>query len=208
MSGRPQIGGIYFDAILAESSELRTDVSEYPLESKGTANDNAITRPMSLIMTVGVSDNLIKTALDAAGGLPGVLDAGIGVTAGVAASLLSGGAAALAGLGVTVGSAVATAGTSARSTRVLEAIRDLQRSHAVMTVVSAKTTYENMIITSTRQETTKENEGGLELVVELKEVVIKNRQADAITQNNNLPTNDSATTQGQAIVSVGEVTSQ
>lgn len=32
---RPQIGELYFDALLEESSELTTEVSEYPLEDGG-----------------------------------------------------------------------------------------------------------------------------------------------------------------------------
>ncbi|CRX53830.1 hypothetical protein RSG62_002675 [Yersinia enterocolitica] len=41
---RPKIGNLYFDALLEESSELRTDVSEFPLEDANTAHDNAVSR--------------------------------------------------------------------------------------------------------------------------------------------------------------------
>lgn len=30
---RPQIGNLYFDALLKESTELRTEVSDFPLET-------------------------------------------------------------------------------------------------------------------------------------------------------------------------------
>lgn len=52
---RPKIGDLYFDALLEESSELRTDVSEFPLEDASTAQDNAVTRSLALTMTIAVS---------------------------------------------------------------------------------------------------------------------------------------------------------
>lgn len=209
VSGRPQIGNIYFDAILTESSELRTDVSEYPLETGITANDNAVTRPLILTMTVGASDNLIKSAIAEAGSMQGLLSAGASITAGTAASMLSGGVAALAGLGITVGTqAIVSASGTKRSMTILEKIRDLQRENTILTVVGVRGTYKNMIIVNTRQETNKENEGGLELVVEMRQLNIIDRQGDASTQNANLPVNDTATTQGQATINLGQVQSQ
>ncbi len=205
---RPDIGGIFFDAILEESSELQTDVSEYPLENASTANDNAVTRPMYLTMTVSVSDNPIKTLMAEAGELSGVLGIGAGITAGIATSMLSGGAAALAGLGASIGLGIASTASSKRSVTVLEAMRSKQRESAVMTVVSSKGSYTNMIITSTRQETNKENEVGLELVVEMRQLVIINKNSKAEINNANLPANDSATTQGQSVVNRGEVIAQ
>jgi hypothetical protein len=207
-SSRPSISGIYFDAVLAESTELQTDISEYPLEDASSAADNAVTKPMTLIMTVGASDNLIKAATAEVGEFPSLLSAGIGITAGMAASVLSSGAAALAGLGATVGTASVSAGARRRSATILEAIRDIQRNNTIFTIVSSKGEYENMIITSTRQETNRENESGLELVVEMRQVILINRQADAATQNANLPVNDTCTTQGQAKVNLGSVVLQ
>ncbi|MCR9028325.1 hypothetical protein NXA99_07230 [Citrobacter amalonaticus] len=207
-TSRPNINGISFDAVLNEQTELRTEISDYPLEDATTASDNAVTLPLSLIMTVGASDNLIKAATAEAGEFSGVLSAGIGVTAGMAASVLSGGAAALAGLGLTVGAASISAGTRARSATILDAIREIQRSNTIFTVITSKGEYSNMIISNTRQETNKENENGLELVVEMRQVTLINRQGDATTQNANLPVNDTATTQGQATVNIGSVALQ
>lgn len=207
-TSRPNINGISFDAVLNEQTELRTEISDYPLEDATTASDNAVTLPLSLIMTVGASDNLIKAATAEAGEFSGVLSAGIGVTAGMAASVLSGGAAALAGLGLTVGAASISAGTRARSATILDAIREIQRSNTIFTVITSKGEYSNMIISNTRQETNKENENGLELVVEMRQVTLINRQGDATTQNSNLPVNDTATTQGQATVNIGSVALQ
>ncbi|CNB61057.1 TPA: hypothetical protein ACPY8E_003754 [Yersinia enterocolitica] len=60
---RPKIGNLYFDALLEESSELRTDVSEFPLEDANTAHDNAVTRALALTMIIGVSDNWFRELL-------------------------------------------------------------------------------------------------------------------------------------------------
>ena len=60
---RPDIGGLYFDALLEESSELITDVTEYPIETGAIGNDHAVDRPLRLIMTVALSDNLFKSAM-------------------------------------------------------------------------------------------------------------------------------------------------
>lgn len=63
----PQIGELYFDALLEESSELTTEVSEYPLEDGRSANDNAVYRPLIITMTVAVSDNWNKSLIAKAG---------------------------------------------------------------------------------------------------------------------------------------------
>lgn len=204
----PEISGTSFDAVLTESTELRTDVSEYPLEDASTAADNAITRPLTLIMTVGISDNAVKAATAKASSYPGLASAGASITAGTVASALSGSMAALAGLGLTVGSASLSATSEKRSTGALTAIRALQRGKKPFTIISSTGEYENMLITNTRQETNKENENGLELVVEMRQLTIINRQGDAATQNANLTAGDTCATQGQATVNLGEVTVQ
>lgn len=204
VSSLPSIGNIYFDAVLTESSELRTEISDYPLEDASTAADNAVTRPMTLTMTVAVSDNPVKSAIAQANEFSGVLSAGVSLTAGMVTSVLSAGAVALAGLGMTIGTAALSSGSEKRSSSVLNAIRELQRSKEPFTVISSKGEYANMLIVNTRQETSKENENGLELVVEMRQLILIDRQGDAATQNANLPVNDSATTQGQARVNLGE----
>lgn len=205
---RPEIDGAFFDAVLTEQTELQTEVSDYPLEDATTASDNAVTRPLTLVMTVGASDNLLKTATAEAGEFSGLISAGSSLTVGMAASLLSGGAAALAGLGATVGAAAISAGTRKRSSTLLDAIRKTQREKVVFDIITSKGEYKNVIITNTRQETTTENEAGLELVVEMRQLTIINRQADAATQNANLTANDTCATQGQARVDLGEIATQ
>ncbi|ARD61137.1 hypothetical protein Y71_14865 [Kosakonia radicincitans DSM 16656] len=204
---RPEIGGIFFDAILEETSELRTDVSEYPLENGQTANDNAVTRPMTVTMTVAISDNSVKALMDQAGDLSGLAGIGAGVATGAVSSLLGGGAAALAGIAASAGLAFAVSGRQ-RSEEALVNLRRLQRYNSILTIVGVSSSYDDMIITNTRVQKSKENEGGQEIVVELRALLIKNRNDSPATINSRLPAGDTAATQGQANVHLGEVTPQ
>lgn len=204
---RPEIGGVFFDATLEESSELRTEVSEYPLETAQTANDNAVTRPLTLTMTVAISDNPIKALAAEAGELSSVASIGAGVAGGMAISALSGGAAALAGMAASVGLTFASSGQT-RSESALQSLRSLQRDNTILTIVGDGSSYSNIIITSTRVKKEKANEGGQEIVVEMRQLLIKDRNGSAAAVNRNLPAGDTAATQGQANVNLGEVVPQ
>ncbi|MEQ4511750.1 MAG: phage baseplate protein [Dickeya sp.] len=205
---RPQIRGIYFDAVLEEASELRTDVSEYPLDNGATANDNAVTRPLTLIMTVAVSDNPVKTLMANAGQFSTIAGMGAGAAVGLGSSFLPGAAAAAVGVAASVGLSFVPASLK-RSTNTLDELRWSQRHHEVMTVIDASgKSYDNMIITNTRNQRTKANEGGLELVVEMRQLNIKNRKSLTATTNSNLPANDTIATQGQTQINIGQVTPQ
>lgn len=204
---RPEIGGIFFDAILEEASELRTDVSEYPLENGQTANDNAVTRPMTVTMTVAISDNPIKALMAQAGDLSSLAGIGTGVAIGAVGSLLGSGAAAIAGIAASAGLAFAASGRQ-RSEEALVNLRRLQRYNSILTIVGVSSSYDDMIITNTRVQKSKENEGGQEIVVEMRALLIKNRNDSPATINSRLPAGDTAATQGQANVHLGEVTPQ
>lgn len=206
---QPSIGGVYVDAVLEESTELQTDVTEFPIEDGSVGHDHAVVRPLRLTMTIGVSDNPFRVARakasEAAGALPG-LGVGIGAGLGVGAAIgrLSGRAAAVAGL---LAGAANTSGQAASySTTVLEKIRALQRDCAIIDVVPAKgPIYQGCMITRTYQQTTKANEGGLELVVELQQLQIINQQRTPLV---NPPVGDTAATQAQPTVDLGRVTAQ
>ncbi|EPP1151013.1 phage baseplate protein, partial [Yersinia enterocolitica] len=98
-------------------------------------------------------------------------------------------------------------GSQSRSTRsqnLLEQLRELQRSHTPFELVASRgAAYKNCLITNTRTQLKKENEGGLEIVVELLQLnIIYDTVAET---NDNLPYGDSAATQGQREYSFGEV---
>lgn len=194
----PQIHGIYFDALLDESSELRTDVSEYPLEDASTANDNAVTRPLTLIMTVGVSDNWYRGLIAATGDLSSLAGISGSLATGVLSQLLSG-AAAVDGVAASI--TTETMSDTSRSSDKLELLRNLQRKHTVMTVTGSKTSYTNMIITNTRTKKEKSTEGGAIIVVEMRKLNIVADASAATTSSS-----DTASTQATSTVNLGTVT--
>lgn len=133
---------------------------------------------------------------------------GAGVAAGAVGSLLGGGTAALAGVAASIGLSVTASGNK-RSQEALDGMRWSQRNSEILTVIdSAGASYDNMIITNTRKQRNKENEGGLELVVEMRQLVLINANRSADVTNANLPQNDTAATQGQATINRGEVSLQ
>lgn len=206
---RPKIGRLYFDALIKESTELRTDVSDFPLETAETAHDNAITRALQLSMEIGVSDNWFRGLVAQQEELAQPLvDIGGGLSAGVAASLLSGRTAALAGVAANTGLSVYqnNKGTT-RSQSLLDELRKLQRQHDTFDLVASKgTTYKNCLITNTRTDTDKETEGGLIIYVDMLQLTIIHDTA--AETNASLPWGDTVTTQGQAEFSGGEVVTE
>lgn len=206
---RPDIGGLYFDALLEESSELITDVTEYPIETGAFGNDHAVDRPLRLTMTVALSDNPIKSALASASipedwsGIASKSGPLLGTVAGAAIGTLGGAAAAITGIAGSVMSELAGSG-ELRSSQVLRAVRELQQSHTPIVVIGAKDTYKNVLITNTRVQVTKQNEGGLELVVEMRNLIIVDSKANLEIVNRNLPAGDTASTQAQTEINHGE----
>lgn len=201
---RPEISGIYFDAVLEESTELQTDVSEFPIEDGSLGNDHATRRPLRISMIVGMSDNAFRALRRQAGSLGALAGIGAGAGVGAVAGQLNRYVAAGAGLAASIANAAFAAGQSSSSSgTALEEIRELQRANALLTVVSSKgRTYENVMITNTRQVTNKENEQGLELVVEMQEMLIIN---STVAKRTVPAPNDTASTQAPAEVDLGEV---
>lgn len=203
---RPKIGSLYFDALLKESTELRTDVSEFPLETAATAHDNAVTRSLAITMEIGVSDNWYRGLIAQQEEMAQpFVDIGGGLTAGVASSLLSGRMAALAGVAASVGLAIYQGNQqTTRSQGLLEQLRTIQRNHETFDLIASKgASYKNCIITNTRTETEKDTEGGLIIAVDMLQLTIIH---DTVEETNaNLPYGDSSATQGQRELSGGEV---
>lgn len=195
--------GLVFDATLEESTELNTDVTEYPVESGVVGNDHAVQRPMRITMRIGMSDNAFR-ALKGAAGTAASAAASIG--AGTALGQAGGGAAVAAGLGATALSAGFNAGQAAtRSQQALDNLRELQRKQEIIDVVGVRQTYENVLISSTRQETTKKNEEGVEIVVEMTKLII----AESPSGGAPVPAvNDSAATQAMPAANLGVVSPQ
>lgn len=202
---QPSVGGYLFDAIISESTELSTESTKFPIENGSIGSDHISVNPLSLTLTVGVSDNPFRTVLSQAGQFSALAGAGAGALTGALVGQL-GDVAALAGLGASIINADFAAGQFfTRSQGVLDALRELQLRGQIIDVVTTKKTYEGCIISSTRQETNKENEQGLELIIELEQILIINSFID---KEEILAPNDTAETQGQSQINIGEVSLQ
>lgn len=193
---QPNINGFVFDAVLEESDELRTDVTQFPIEDGTIGNDHAVTQNQMFTMVVALSDNPVRALAAQASqaavfqslsdsGLAGgyvsalqsaaisAVSAGSSIIAGAAINTLDSSAAALAGLGASIANASYAAGqASTRSQSALQAIRQVQRNKTIFTLTTSRGTYPNCIITNTRQRTDVKNEQGLELIVELQQLRI------------------------------------
>jgi len=190
---RPNIGGIYFDALLEESDELQTDVTRYPIESGVEGNDHAVNRNQRFTMLVGISDNPARALAAQAsqgnvfdnltnlglpeGALQTIIGGAAGIGVGAVVSRLPGNIAALAGLGASIANASFAAGqASTRSGNVLEEMRRLQRAKTIFTLATSKGIHANCIITRTSRVTNTQNENGLELAVDIEQLRIMNSQ--------------------------------
>ena len=202
---RPEIQvdgeSIFFDATLEESTELVTEITNFPIEDGSEGNDHAVQRPLVLTMRVGVSDNFFREQRAAASDLASAQGGVIGAAIGLAISQLPSALASLVGIGSSTAGAL-SGSSRTRSGTALEQIRDIQRRKKLITVVGSKREYENMIIASTRQETNKENEQALELVVEFRQLIVIG-QGD---ETANVPApGDVAATLAQPLVDLGRI---
>lgn len=205
---QPLIGGVFFDAVLSEATELVTEVTEFPIEDGSVGNDHALQRPLRITMRVGISDNPFRALREAASSFPGG-GALTGIATGVAggAAIGAAGDPAIAGLAAGAASAAFLAGRAqTRSQSALEELRDIQRRNTIIDVVDSKgKEYPRCIITNTRQETTKENEQGLELVVELQKMLFIN---STIEEGGARNPDDTASTQGAETENLGRLNPQ
>ena len=112
---QPSIGDLYFDAMLEETTEMVSEVTEYPLESGSVGADHVAQKPLIITMTVGVSNNPFR-ALAASSSVPlaGNL---AGAATGAVVGQLAGSAAAAVGVGATAVNAAFSAGQDSTRSR-------------------------------------------------------------------------------------------
>ena len=199
---RPQIGDFYFDATLSENTQLSTEVTQFPVEAGFVGNDHAVQQPLRITMRLGMTDNLFRAARYA---LPTRLGAAAGNLGGAAVGAglaqLGGLGSTAAGVGIEAASAAYQAGqATTRTQAALDTVRAIQRANVPVTLVTLKKEYQNCLITDTRQETNKENENGLELVVEFVEMVTVERPSGGTEE---AAPGDTAATQGAETESLG-----
>lgn len=135
---RPSIHDMFFDAVLEESTELITDVTEFPIESGALGSDHAVQRPLTITMRVGISDNPSRALRAEAGNVFGALAGGItGTLLGSAIGRQGGSTASLLGVGAGAVNAAFTAGqASTRSQSALDRIREIQAKNQLINIVA------------------------------------------------------------------------
>ena len=155
----PTINGHSFDAVLEDTLEIGVEVTGYAIESGVKISNHRILLPFKWTLTGAISNNPLKTNLVdfAAGALSNLTDNPYAATVlGMTASFLSG-----------------TDETRASST--LAFLIDLTRQGDPFDINAGDITLKNMVITKLSRTKEPRNEGGLEFIAELQEMITLDR---------------------------------
>lgn len=155
----PTINGHSFDAVLEDSLEIGVELTSYPIESGARIVDHRILLPFKWTMTGAISNNQLKTNItDFAGGLLSNLTDNpyVAAVAGMSAAFLAG-------------------STETRASSTLAFLIDLMRQGDPIDIDAGDIFLKNMIITKLSRTKEPRNEGGLEFVVEMQELITLDR---------------------------------
>jgi len=144
-----------FDAVIEDALEFSVDYTQYPIEIGADASDHGIIRPATQVMTVSVSNNPLSQNLQsyASGFVSNFLDeVPLGSTlAGLSSGFLDG-------------------TEDSRAKDFLSTFVSIMYSRTPFDVDSVDYLFENMVITRLRRTRDVENEGGIDLIVEMQEL--------------------------------------
>jgi hypothetical protein len=155
----PTIAGYSFDAVLEDTFELTVALTSIPIESGVRISDHRILNPFKWTMTGAISNNPVKVQLtDFLGGaLSNLTDNPIVSTiAGLSAGFLAG-------------------SNETRASTTLDFLIWMARSADPFDIDAGDILLKNMAITRLSRTKEPRNEGGLEFVVELQEVISLDR---------------------------------
>lgn len=155
----PTINGYSFDAILEDTLDITVEVTDYAVETGVRVADHRILKPFKWSMKGAISNNPLKiNATDFVGGaLSNLTDNPyVAAVAGMSAGFLSG-------------------GDDTRASSTLEFLINLTRMGDPFTINAGDITLVNMVITRLSRTKEPRNEGGLEFVVELQELITLDR---------------------------------
>lgn len=157
----PTIAGYAFDAVLEDTFEASVSITTFPIESGVRIADHRIFNPFKWTMTGAISNNPVKVQLtDFIGGaLSNLTDNPIvsGI-AGLSAGFLAG-------------------SDETRASTTLDFLVWLMSSYDPFDIDAGDILLKNMAITRLSRTKEPRNEGGLEFVVEMQEVIELNRLA-------------------------------
>lgn len=157
----PTIAGYAFDAVLEDTFEASVSITTFPIESGVRVADHRIFNPFKWTMTGAISNNPVKVQLtDFLGGaLSNLTDNPIVSTvAGLSAGFLAG-------------------SDETRASTTLDFLVWLMSSYDPFDIDAGDILLKNMAITRISRTKEPRNEGGLEFVVEMQEVIELHRLA-------------------------------
>lgn len=157
----PTIAGYAFDAVLEDTFEASVSITTFPIESGVRVADHRIFNPFKWTMTGAISNNPVKVQLtDFLGGaLSNLTDNPIVSTvAGLSAGFLAG-------------------SDDTRASTTLDFLIWLMSSYDPFDIDAGDILLKNMAITRISRTKEPRNEGGLEFVVEMQEVIELHRIA-------------------------------
>ncbi|UQI33097.1 hypothetical protein M3M50_10850 [Pseudomonas bijieensis] len=155
----PTIAGYSFDAVLEDTFEATVTITSFPIESGVRISDHRILNPYKWYMTGAISNNPVKVQLtDFLGGaLSNLTDNPIVSTvAGLSAGFLAG-------------------SDETRASTTLDFLIWLMTSYDPFDIDAGDILLKNMAITRLSRTKEPRNEGGLEFIVELQEVISLDR---------------------------------
>lgn len=157
----PTIAGYSFDAVLEDTFEAAVTITSFPIESGVRISDHRILNPFKWTMTGAISNNPVKVQLtDFLGGaLSNLTDNPlVSSIAGLSAGFLAG-------------------SDETRASTTLEFLIWLMQSADPFDIDAGDILLKNMAITRLSRTKEPRNEGGLEFIVELQEVIELDRIA-------------------------------
>lgn len=157
----PTIAGYAFDAVLEDTFEASVSITTFPIESGVRVSDHRIFNPFKWTMTGAISNNPVKVQLtDFLGGaLSNLTDNPVVSTvAGLSAGFLAG-------------------SDETRASTTLDFLVWLMSSYDPFDIDAGDILLKNMAITRLSRTKEPRNEGGLEFVVEMQEVIELHRLA-------------------------------
>lgn len=157
----PTIAGYSFDAVLEDTFEATVNITSLPIESGVRISDHRILNPFKWTMTGAISNNPVKVQLtDFLGGALSNLTSNpiVSTVAGLSAGFLAG-------------------SDETRASTTLGFLVWLMQSYDPFDIDAGDILLKNMAITRLARTKEPRNEGGLEFIVELQEVIELDRIA-------------------------------
>ncbi|WP_017903607.1 phage baseplate protein [Pseudomonas asplenii] len=157
----PTIAGYSFDAVLEDTLEASVTLTAIPIESGVRISDHRIMNPFKYTLTGAISNNPVKVQLtDFLGGALSNLTSNpiVSTVAGLSAGFLAG-------------------SDETRASTTLDFLIWLMQSYDPFDIDAGDILLKNMAITKISRTKEPRNEGGLEFVVELQEVISLDRIA-------------------------------